>query len=123
MTGSKRRRRKLRRPNPERMTYIGSQVIYEPAWAKAEILESVERSRGRLISAAIELGVERRQLQRYCWQLGLWPEVDAIRERWRLGLADTPVLRLLRRQPGLTPAGRAIIGEHAVQRERLRSVG
>jgi hypothetical protein len=83
------------------MSYIGSQVIHEPEKAKAEILEALDRSRGRMVSAATELGVDRRQLQRFCWTLDIWPEVDAIRDRWR-EIAARPALHLLRSQPGLT---------------------
>ncbi len=99
------RRKRARRTGGYGMSFIGSLAQTEPDRAKAEILEAVERSRGRLISAACELGIDRRHLQRLIWLLGIWLQVDEVRERWRLGLADTPVLRLLRSQPGLTSGG------------------
>lgn len=104
VTGRKRRRRtRARRTGGYRASFIGCLAVHEPDKARAEILEAVERSRGRLISAATELGIDRRHLQRLCWLLDLWPHVDQIRERWAKGQGDTPVLRLLRRrQPGLT---------------------
>jgi hypothetical protein len=64
-------------------TRIGWLVLNEPEQAKVEILEALERSRGRLARAAVELGVSRRHLLRYNWQLDLWPQVDAVRDTFR----------------------------------------
>lgn len=100
VTGSK-KRQCARRTGGYCMSYIGSLAQTEPERATAEILEAFERSRGRMVSAALELGIDRRHLQRLVWLLGLWPQVDAIRERWRLFLAMSPSLRLVS-QPGLT---------------------
>ncbi len=103
LTGSKARKR---RPRAHRVggygtSFIGELAQAQPERARLEILEAVDRSRGRMISAACELGIDRRHLQRLCWQLDLWPRVDALRERWRLRLVDAPHYLLLR-QPGLT---------------------
>lgn len=65
-------------------TRIGWLVRNEPEQARAEILEAFDRCQGRLARAAVELGVCRRQLLRYNWLLDLWPQVDALRARYRV---------------------------------------
>lgn len=67
-------------------TRIGSLVLHEPERARAEILEALERSAGRIARAAIELGICRRQLLRYVWALDMWPAVDGLRETFRAKL-------------------------------------
>lgn len=76
-------------------TAIGTMVAREPEAAKVEILEALEKARGRVVGAAVDLAISRRHLTRMLWALDLWPQVDAIRERWARRQVDTPVTRLI----------------------------
>lgn len=78
---------------------IGALALSDPPAARALILRELERSRGRVRSAAIPLGGNRRTLERIILQLDLWPQVEACRARWAarrrdpLGITkDTPCI-------------------------------
>ncbi len=64
------------------MSAIGAQAMLDPAGARAQIMRELERSRGRVKSAAIPLGSNRRTLERIILLLDLWPDVEACRARW-----------------------------------------
>ena len=64
------------------MSAIGAQAMLDPAGARRSILRELERSRGRVRSAAIPLGSNRRTLERIILLLDLWPDVEACRARW-----------------------------------------
>ena len=68
-----------RRRHDGTKTWLGHVHDRDPEEAKRAIVEAFTRSRGRLVSAAVELGVCRRHLLRYLWALDLWPTVDEIR--------------------------------------------
>ena len=106
VTGRKRRKRE--RLGGYGTSYIGSLTHHEPDKAKALILEAIDRSRGRMVSAACELGIDRRHLQRLCWQLQIWPEVDQVRDAWKAFQKLPPSVRLVS-QPGLTRPSNAAV--------------
>lgn len=70
------------RRSPRSTTAIQALVILDPDAARARILREVDRSRGRVRSAAIPLGGNRRTLERIIFHLDIWPDVEAIRARW-----------------------------------------
>ena len=70
------------------VTAIGATVMLNPEEGKRQILRALERSRGRMCSAAIELGTRRRNLEGLVRQLDLWPAVEACRARWRARRKD-----------------------------------
>lgn len=86
---------------------IGAMAVEAPEEAKAEILEALDRARGRVIGAAANLALCRRHLGRLIWALDLWPQVDEIRERWSKKTVDTPVTRLIGKQ---SPRGDSELG-------------
>jgi hypothetical protein len=76
------------------VSYIGALVILDQEAARVAVRRAIERSRGRMVSAAIELGTCRRHLERVVHALDLWPEIDACRERWRTGQGHGLVAKL-----------------------------
>ncbi len=61
---------------------IRATVTLDRQEAATRIMREVERSRGRVRYAAIALGCNRRTLERIIFELDLWPQVEACRDRW-----------------------------------------
>lgn len=62
-----------------RSTWIGRLFRSDRDAARREVVRVLRRHRGCMKRAAVDLGIDRRHLQRYLWRESLWHEIDEIR--------------------------------------------